>query len=72
MKQDASARSHRLFLAGSNVRTSQAQQYTGILSVKRRGMNVNISQDSFYRDLTEEEHVNIAEFNFDHPDFYSA
>ncbi|KAK9841457.1 hypothetical protein WJX74_006135 [Apatococcus lobatus] len=32
---------------------------------------VNISQDSFYRDLTEEEHINIAEFNFDHPDAFS-
>lgn len=32
---------------------------------------VNISQDSFYRDLTEQEHANIAEFNFDHPDAFS-
>ena len=32
---------------------------------------VNISQDSFYRDLTPEEHVNITEFNFDHPDAFA-
>lgn len=46
VKQDASTRCQRLFLAGSNVWTSQAQQYTGILSVERRRMIVNISQDS--------------------------
>ena len=32
---------------------------------------VNISQDSFYRDLTQEEHANISEFNFDHPDAFA-
>eukprot|EP00891_Asterochloris_glomerata_P002349 jgi/Astpho2/2349/fgenesh1_pg.00044_%23_12_t len=28
---------------------------------------VNLSQDSFYRNLTPEEHRSIADFNFDHP-----
>eukprot|EP00271_Cylindrocystis_brebissonii_P011787 TRINITY_DN29737_c0_g1_i1.p1 TRINITY_DN29737_c0_g1~~TRINITY_DN29737_c0_g1_i1.p1 ORF type:complete len:345 (+),score=61.01 TRINITY_DN29737_c0_g1_i1:196-1230(+) len=34
------------------------------------GRLVSLSQDSFYRDLTEEQHANIDAFNFDHPDAF--
>jgi uridine kinase len=32
---------------------------------------VNITQDSFYRDLTSEEAANVKDYNFDHPDAFA-
>jgi hypothetical protein len=33
---------------------------------------VHLAQDSFYRDLTPEEQMNIGNFNFDHPSVSKA
>lgn len=35
------------------------------------GIIINLSQDSFYRNLTQQETADIANFNFDHPNAFA-
>ncbi len=38
---------------------------------EEQGVIINLSQDSFYRNLTPQETADIANFNFDHPNAFA-
>lgn len=42
-----------------------------VLLQEDEGIIINLSQDSFYRNLTQQETADIANFNFDHPNAFA-